>query len=362
MNSLEISHPIRSFNGHTDGSAPIVQGFVQESTGLPKDLSTTISDPTITILDLENGEQKHQMDQWDLKRAEAAGEKLVNLAAFLNGINKKDGSNTFPQRLLESYMVHHNLYNDLLNRGEGRIQEVKSGTDLDQVMSGNQIGLVRSVEGVYGEHTREDLDIMVDKGVKIWCFMWNFNNPDTGATAKTTNTDEDTGLTIRGQDFIDYLANKKRVAIDLSHASDMTTRDVLKITKAGTPAIATHSGARAVTDDKRNLTDELAWQIATQGGFIGIPFVNGFIDNSPEGAVAHIRHFADIGLINHISLGPDFDGVTKKGVVKGLEDPTVAYNNISEAMEKNGFTQKEIEGVLFKNALRYMQNHLFTNK
>ena len=60
--------------------------------------------------------------------------------------------------------------------------------------------------------------------------------------------------------------NKWGIMIDLSHPSKQSNIQVLKLTKA--PVIASHSGARALCDHSRNLSDEELELIKQNGGVV----------------------------------------------------------------------------------------------
>jgi len=63
--------------------------------------------------------------------------------------------------------------------------------------------------------------------------------------------------------------------IDVSHTGIKTIEDILAVTK--NPIIATHSGARALTNHPRNLYDDQIRNIAATGGVIGVPFYPPFL-------------------------------------------------------------------------------------
>ena len=56
--------------------------------------------------------------------------------------------------------------------------------------------------------------------------------------------------------------------IDVSHLSDEGVEDVLDITSR--PIAATHSNARAIAGNNRNLTDRQMKEIASRGGIAGL--------------------------------------------------------------------------------------------
>ena len=75
------------------------------------------------------------------------------------------------------------------------------------------------------------------------------------------------GLTDFGQMLVKE-AESLNMIIDLSHLSDEGVDDVLSITSC--PLIASHSNARAVAHNNRNLKDEHLKEIARRGGVVGL--------------------------------------------------------------------------------------------
>jgi membrane dipeptidase len=63
---------------------------------------------------------------------------------------------------------------------------------------------------------------------------------------------------------------------DLAHVSDKTFYDALAVTTK--PVIVSHSSMRALSNVPRNVTDEMLWALAKNGGVIGISFGEGFIN------------------------------------------------------------------------------------
>jgi len=77
------------------------------------------------------------------------------------------------------------------------------------------------------------------------------------------------GLTPFGEEVVREL-NRLGVMVDISHVSDDTFWDVMKITRA--PVIASHSSCRAVYDHPRNMSDDMLRAVAENGGEVMIHF------------------------------------------------------------------------------------------
>jgi membrane dipeptidase len=114
------------------------------------------------------------------------------------------------------------------------------------------------------------------------------------------------GLTRLGHAAVAEL-NRLGIVTDVSHCSDQTTWDVLAASTK--PVIASHSNARAVADNPRNLTDDMIKAIAASGGLVGMVAVAGYI--SPEAAnlsrwVDHFDRVANLVGVDHLGVGFDF--------------------------------------------------------
>src|SRR6202021_3499741 len=71
---------------------------------------------------------------------------------------------------------------------------------------------------------------------------------------------------------------KNRIGMigDVSPVADKTFFDALEVTTK--PVMCTHSSMRALSDVSRNVTDEMLWALAKNGGVIGISFGEGFVN------------------------------------------------------------------------------------
>ncbi len=119
----------------------------------------------------------------------------------------------------------------------------------------------------------------------------------------------DIGLKDDGRALLDYIDGKK-MAVDLSHASDALAHDIINHIETGglrLPIIASHSNYRAVYDHPRNLPDELAQEIINRQGLIGINFLRAFLHpDNPEVLMDHIIHGLELGGEKAVCFGADF--------------------------------------------------------
>ena len=196
-------------------------------------------------------------------------------------------------------------------------------------------------------------------------------------------------------DQVVRVMNRLGMLIDLSHASDSTFYDVLKITK--TPVIASHSCCRAVYDHPRNLSDDMLLALARNGGVVQINLCSFYLkeisknpkreealkalrarygkymsitDDSKreqyivryheidrrfpedlaavEDLVGHIDHAVQVAGIDHVGIGSDFDG---GAVLSDFRDVSQMHRITMELMRR-GYKKDAIRKIWGENFMR----------
>jgi len=164
-----------------------------------------------------------------------------------------------------------------------------------------------------------------------------------------TDGDLGTGLRNVGYEVI-VECERLGIAVDVSHASDQTIKDVLSI--ATKPIIASHSGARAVLKHPRNLPDDLIEEIAKTNGIICVPFAKRFV-GSIDGIAKHIDQIVQIAGIDHVGIGSDLDGAA-------MVDGVVSVANWScwqEPLRNLGYSKDAIDQIAGLNLQRVLNLH-----
>jgi len=183
---------------------------------------------------------------------------------------------------------------------------------------------------------------------------WNDDN-DLGCGATTK---KDTGLTSLGIEYVKKLSNLN-IIIDVSHLSEKSFWDVINTTDK--PVVATHSNVYEICNHNRNLKDNQIIEIAKRGGMIGVCFYSDFLNANKKADVSdivkHIKYIKELAGIDCIGLGSDFDGMKDEEIVNGVENIS-KIDNIMEEMKLQGFSNEEIEKVMWRNWANYFIRNL----
>ncbi len=281
---------------------------------------------------------------------------LQNFALFTHLGNIDTPPFEYCMKLLDTFYSELEAHQDLIGI-------VKSWADIEQNRKqGRMSALLTIEEGGVCQGELAFLRNFYRLGVRMMTLTWNFPNELAFPNHKETLADgsvqvaADTvnGLTDTGIAFVREM-ERLGMIIDVAHLNDAGIWDVFRHTRA--PLVASHSNARALASNPRNLTDEMIKSLSQRGGVMGINYYSRFLrDFGPEEArisrisdmVAHMKHIKNVGGIQCIGLGSDFDGISGE-----LEMGTAAQlPRLADEMERQGFTIGEIEAVFGENVLR----------
>ncbi len=152
--------------------------------------------------------------------------------------------------------------------------------------------------------------------------------------------------------------NTLGMIIDVSHLSDGGFYDVARYSKK--PFVASHSNSRTICNHSRNLTDDMIRTLSEKGGLTGINFEKTFLlqggsKSSVKDMVKHINHIRNIGGIDVIGLGSDFDGIDPKNLeIRSMGE----IDKLIIELQREGYHDSDIEKILYKNALRVIKEVL----
>jgi membrane dipeptidase len=156
------------------------------------------------------------------------------------------------------------------------------------------------------------------------------------------------GLTPFGREAV-HEANRLGIIIDLAHANTETIMDALK--ESSQPVLFSHTGAKALHDGDRYLSDDEIIAIASKGGVIGI-WPNGESNPTMDDMVRNIDYVKKLVGIDHVGIGSDLRGMASYTSEFG-EDAN--FQTIAEALLAHGFSNSEVGKVMGGNFFRVWQ-------
>lgn len=253
----------------------------------------------------------------------------------------------------EFELMHNNLIKQINNNKES-IKVVTNYNDLINAKNEKKVGAFLSIEeGEVLEGNIDNISKVYDKGIRFITLTWNYKNsigyPNYNYLYK------DKGLTDIGKQILLEM-EYRNIVPDVSHLSDQGFYDVIELTKK--PIIATHSNSRQIKKHPRNLTDNMIHMLSDKGGIMGMNFCSDFVASSEityiDDLINHIDHIKNVGGIDVIALGSDFDGIENQVEIKNTSE----MNKLAERLLSKGFTENEVEKIFYKNAERFIKDTL----
>lgn len=286
----------------------------------------------------------------DLDKMKKGDYLLQNFAMFVD-LQKRENPFEWCMELADTF------YGEM-EENSAFIAPVRTYGDIEKNIKDKKISALLTIEE--GGVCKENLAFLRDfyrLGVRMLTLTWNYKN-GLGHPNKRKEfplePDTVNGLTPLGIEFLQEM-ERLGIIVDVSHLSDAGFYDVVKYAKK--PFVASHSNARSVCGNVRNLTDDMLKKIADCGGVTGINFEPLFLYGKTSGekfcagiaqVVSHIKHIAKVAGTECIGLGSDFDGITTN---EELMDASY-LPRLEDALFAAGFSQNQVEGIFYKNVLR----------
>lgn len=290
----------------------------------------------------------------DLERMQKSGWMLQNFALF---VQARKCENSPWDEVCKLYEI----YQKELRANEDVLAPVLCYEDIKRNHEAGKISSMLTVEegGVCGGDISK-LRKLYEMGVRMMTLSWNFPNelgwPNINLDGKIDLYTPDTihGLTDAGKEFVACM-NELGMIVDVSHMSDAGFYDVLECTSK--PFVASHSNARSICGCVRNLTDDMIRKLSEKGGCMGLNFCADFLEQMPKGVanpgtisavVRHAKHIVNVGGIEVLGLGSDFDGIDTHEELPGAQSMSLLW----DALHQSGFTESQIEKIFARNVLR----------
>lgn len=327
----------------------------------------------------------------DLERLRESHYLIQNFAMF---IPLRDGNDPW-----EQVCAMHRYYLEELERNQDILAPVLRYEDIGRNEEAGRLSSLLTVEeGGVCKGELEKLQELHRMGVRMITLTWNYDNEighpnfdvslreklqEAGANLQkcapgTAQWEQERlavqsardacmhtpnvtgGLTVTGKEFVEEMERLGMIP-DVSHLSDAGFMDVLEVTKK--PFVASHSNARAVCPNVRNMTDDMIARLAERGGVMGLNFCPDFLEERPVGeenpgtiaAVArHAKHIVKVGGMDVLGLGSDFDGIPTHEELPGAQ----SMEKLWEALHEAGFTEGQLDKIFYGNVLRVYRDTL----
>jgi membrane dipeptidase len=263
----------------------------------------------------------------------------------------------------------------------------------DDIIRVHKSGRVASLIGIEGGHqiggNLAALRQFYELGAR-YMTLTHFKNNEFADSA--TDDPKYHGINDFGRTVIHEM-NRLGMLVDLSHVSDDTMRDALKVSKA--PVIFSHSSARALDDHNRNVPDDILKLTAANDGVVMVNFyppyvsdafrkwsaeeaaeearakslfngrpeqreaaINAWKESNPAPRVTvamvadHVEHVAQIAGYDHVGIGGDLDGIEVApeglGTVSG-------YPLLFAELIRRGWSDQNLAKLAGANLLRVLR-------
>lgn len=240
------------------------------------------------------------------------------------------------------------FFYEKIQKNSEKINIVLNSNDIENNFKNNKKNAILSIEGAEAiEGDLGKLRTLYRLGVRAMGLTWNFANEVADGIMEGRGG----GLTDFGFEVISEM-NRLGMMIDVSHLSEKGFWDVVNYSK--TPIMASHSNAKSICNHPRNLSDNQIKAIIKNNGMIGVTYVRDFtsINENPtsEDLILHINHIVELGGINNIGLGSDFDGAH---TLVGLDNAGDIKNLIN--VLKTKYDSEQIKLILGENWYNYFK-------
>lgn len=339
----------------------------------------------------ERHDYKTDRSRVDFPRMKEGGMDAIFFASFVGQGERNKVGNTaaFNKCMQQIDSIHSHI-----NARSGLAEIALSHNDAYRIEHTRKRAIFIGIENGYPiGNELSNVETFYNKGARYITLCHTRNNDICDSSNDTLGYN---GLSGFGVEVVQEM-NRLGMMVDVSHISDSSFYDVLKISK--TPVIASHSCSRKICNNPRNLNDDMLLKLAENGGVIQMCILSdyviepvdyperdsaqnvlrikyrGFDDLTKEemamarkewyaldtvfprklatvsDAVDHIDHMVTVAGIDHVGIGTDFDG---GGGLADCQDVS-QLGNITLELVKRGYSEEEIQKIWGGNIMRVLQ-------
>jgi membrane dipeptidase len=268
----------------------------------------------------------------------------------------------------------------------------RTAADIVRIHGEGKLASLIGIEGGYAiENSLANLRMFYDLGVR---YMTLTHGGNTAWADAATDAPQHGGLTRFGEEVVHEM-NRMGMMVDLSHVSDGTMSDAIRVSEA--PVLFSHSSARALADHLRNVPDSILARMPKNGGVVMVNVFPGFVNrvaakqaagalekerefqatypDNPKKASSeylvwltsmmntmesgtlaeiadHVDYIVKVAGIDHVGYGADFGSLTNHP--KGFEDVS-RYPYLTAELLRRGYTDAQVTKIIGGNLLRVMR-------
>jgi membrane dipeptidase len=271
-----------------------------------------------------------------------------------------------------------------------RFQLALTADDVDAAFKAGKIASLLGAEG--GHSINNSLGVLRSLHALGVRYMTLTHNDNVGWADSATDEPDCGGLSDFGREVVTEM-QRLGMLVDLSHVAVSTMNAALDIARA--PVIFSHSSARALTDNPRNVPDSVLARLAVNGGVCMVAFVPFFVsqecadwftglkafaaargldpdslsavfgllpdwekDNPrPPATISqvadHIDHIREVAGLAHVGIGADFDGTP--ALPEGLQDVS-SYPALFHELRRRHWSEPDLKALAGANILAVMRD------
>jgi membrane dipeptidase len=272
----------------------------------------------------------------------------------------------------------------------GRFQLALTAADVDAAFRAGKVASLLGAEG--GHSINSSLGVLRSLYALGVRYLTLTHNDNVGWADSATDKPDCGGLSDFGREVVAQM-QRLGMLVDLSHVAATTMNAALDVAQA--PVIFSHSSARALTDNPRNVPDDVLARLAVNGGVCMVTFVPFFVSQrcadwfaglkefavsrgldpdrldeifgllpewrriTPEPPATlsqvadHIEHVREVAGIDHVGIGGDFDGI--QSLPQGLTDVS-RYPALFHELHRRHWSESDLKALAGANILRALRD------
>ncbi len=300
-----------------------------------------------------------------LEDFKSAGINVMVCSVFIETSN-------LPYRGLELTLKQISSFLDDIESVKDSVLLIRTKDDLKRAIAEDKIGLLLFLEGL--DIITDDCSILralYEMGVRGASLTWSRRNYlGEGTCRAREDIDIRGGLSRLGIKTI-AMMEELHMFVDVSHLNDDGFFDIVKYARK--PFIASHSNARSVYKNYRNLTDEQIKLLAKHKGVMGMNAYHGFIAKVGEAFAhpvdclcEHIEYILALVGDNHVGFGLDlcdsyYDVIPLISSEQEKNDVLCGHAQLVEVTAKllqHGVKKSSVKKIMGGNFIRFFEQVL----